>query len=99
MTADAKSTSISAGDAAITGKEDEFAGSATTSELDVHTSSYGYREGVTFVSQGLRKDNYRPVDSYEGLHRYDLDFEWAPEEERKVVRRVRHFTASIRIYY
>lgn len=98
MTADAKLTSICAGDAAVTGKE-EFAGSATTSELEVHTSGYGYREGATFVSQGLRKDNYRPVDGYEGLHRYDPDFEWAPEEERKVVRRVRHSAPSHKTYH
>ena len=31
---------------------------------------------------------YKPVESYEGRHRYDPYFEWEPHEEKKVVRRV-----------
>ena len=31
---------------------------------------------------------YKPIDSYEGAHRYDPDFEWTPAEEKKVVRKV-----------
>jgi hypothetical protein len=80
---------ISAGDVPVTGKEIELTGSASGSEVEVHKSAKGYREGTTFATHGLRQDNYRPVDSYEGLHRYDPDFEWEPEEERKVVRKVR----------
>ena len=41
-----------------------------------------------FAAEGLSKDIYRPIESYEGLHRYDPEFEWTPEEERKVVRKV-----------
>ncbi|KAL5116237.1 hypothetical protein ACEQ8H_005902 [Pleosporales sp. CAS-2024a] len=69
-------------------KEIELKESASGSETHVQFRAKGQREGTTFSRQGLRQDVYRPVDSYEGLHRYDPDFEWEPAEERKVVRRV-----------
>lgn len=90
MAADSTPASISAGDIPVTGKEVEFAASASSSEVEVHRPGKKYREGATFATHGLRQDNYRPVDSYEGLHRYDPDFEWEPEEERKVIRKVRN---------
>lgn len=31
---------------------------------------------------------YRPIDSYEGLHRYDPEFVWSPQQERRLVRKV-----------
>ncbi|KAL2838267.1 major facilitator superfamily domain-containing protein [Aspergillus pseudoustus] len=31
---------------------------------------------------------YKPIDSYEGLHRWDPDFEWTPEEEKRIVRKI-----------
>ena len=31
---------------------------------------------------------YQPIDKYEGRHRYDPYFEWEPQEEKKLVRRV-----------
>ena len=31
---------------------------------------------------------YRPIDSYEGLHRWDPDFQWTDDEEKKIVRKV-----------
>lgn len=31
---------------------------------------------------------YRPIDSYEGLHRWDPYFDWTEDEERKIVRKV-----------
>ncbi|KAF2036193.1 MFS general substrate transporter [Setomelanomma holmii] len=79
---------ISAGDVPVPGKEIELTGSASGSDVEVHKSGKGYREGTTFATNGLRQDNYRPVDTYEGLHRYDPDFEWEPEEERKVIRKI-----------
>jgi hypothetical protein len=33
---------------------------------------------------------YRPIDTYEGLHRWDPHFEWTEEEERKIVWKVRY---------
>jgi hypothetical protein len=31
---------------------------------------------------------FRPIDSYEGLHRWDPDFQWTEQEEKKIVRKV-----------
>jgi hypothetical protein len=31
---------------------------------------------------------YKPIDSYEGLHRWDPEFEWEEEEEKRLVRKV-----------
>jgi hypothetical protein len=31
-----------------------------------------------------------PIDTYEGRHRYDPEFTWEPEEERRLVRKVCH---------
>lgn len=55
---------------------------ASASGSEPHTTS------ATFNSTGLKARYYRPIDSYEGLHRYDPDFVWKPEEERKVVRKI-----------
>lgn len=46
------------------------------------------REGGTFDGSGLSEDYYKPVATYEGIHRYDPKFDWEPEEERKIVRKV-----------
>lgn len=32
---------------------------------------------------------YKPIPEYEGIHRWDPDFEWTDEEEKAVVRKVR----------
>jgi len=63
--------------------------SASASETDVSTSELP--KGRTFAGSGLHSRFYKPLDSYEGKHRYDPDFDWEPEEERKVVRKVRLF--------
>lgn len=31
---------------------------------------------------------YKPIESYEGYHRYDPSFSWEPAEERRLVRKV-----------
>jgi hypothetical protein len=31
---------------------------------------------------------YKPIDTYEGIHRWDPEFEWEEWEEKKVIRRV-----------
>lgn len=61
--------------------------SSSTSETDLHRSGLK-KDGVTFDTTGLKARFYKPIDRYEGHHRYDPDFEWEPEEERKVVRKV-----------
>jgi hypothetical protein len=44
--------------------------------------------GQAFENVGLEKF-YAPITTYEGYHRFDPEFQWEPEEERVVVRRVR----------
>lgn len=31
---------------------------------------------------------YPPIEQYEGKHRYDPEFQWEPQEEKKLVRKV-----------
>ena len=65
---------------------------ASGSEADVNKAGTRVRAGgTTFDTAGLTS-HYTPIDSYEGKHRYDPDFEWEPEEERRVVRKVRNFS-------
>lgn len=42
---------------------------------------------TTFETDSL-ETYYKPIDSYEGRHRYDPEFEWEAKEERKVVRKI-----------
>lgn len=50
--------------------------------------SKGTKPGATFISTGIDEEYYKPIAKYEGIHRYDPEFEWEPQEERKVVRKV-----------
>lgn len=34
---------------------------------------------------------YKPIDTYEGIHRWDPEFEWEESEEKKIVRKVNIF--------
>ena len=43
---------------------------------------------TTFISSGVDEEFYKPIEKYEGYHRYDPYFEWEPKEEKKVVRKV-----------
>ncbi|KAH3905515.1 hypothetical protein HBI56_200120 [Parastagonospora nodorum] len=88
MAPDPRTEPVSSGDVPAASKEIDLTESASGSEIGVHSSSKGRRGENAFSTHGLRQDNYRPVDTYEGIHRYDPDFEWEPEEERKVVRKI-----------
>lgn len=68
--------------------ESDAPSSANSSKTSLEHAGSGKR-GATWAASGLKTSHYRPVDTYEGLHRYDPDFEWEPEEERRVVRKVR----------
>ncbi|CAK3898795.1 MFS general substrate transporter [Lecanosticta acicola] len=43
--------------------------------------------GKTFETDSL-ESFYKPIESYEGYHRYDPDFQWEEKEEKRVVRRI-----------
>ncbi|KAL1600959.1 hypothetical protein SLS59_005624 [Nothophoma quercina] len=67
--------------------ETDIPSSASSSQTSLGQAGNGKR-GTTWAASGLKTAHYRPVDSYEGLHRYDPDFDWEPEEEKKVVRKI-----------
>jgi hypothetical protein len=46
-----------------------------------------YTPGGTFETAGL-ENYYSPIESYEGKHRYDPEYKWTPEDEKKIVRKV-----------
>lgn len=33
---------------------------------------------------------YKPIPTYEGIHRWDPYFQWGEEEEKKLIRKVEH---------
>lgn len=81
----------------VAGKlETDTPSTASSSQTSLGDVGAGKR-GTTWATSGLKQSHYQPVDSYEGLHRYDPNFDWEPEEERKVVRKARSH-ASICIY-
>lgn len=41
-----------------------------------------------FVDASHDQPRWKPLDSYEGAHRFDPDFEWDAAEEKKLVRKV-----------
>lgn len=43
--------------------------------------------GKTFETESL-ESFYKPIDGYEGRHRFDPNFEWEPKEEKRLVRKV-----------
>jgi hypothetical protein len=43
--------------------------------------------GEVFDTAGL-EDLYKPIPTYEGIHRYDPKFQWQETEEKKVVWKV-----------
>ncbi|KAK5116078.1 hypothetical protein LTR85_009360 [Meristemomyces frigidus] len=56
--------------------------------LAADTKLFSKTEGrVTFDTDSL-EEYYKPIDSYEGIHRYDPEFQWTPAEEKKVVRKI-----------
>ncbi|KAF1948403.1 MFS general substrate transporter [Byssothecium circinans] len=66
---------------------DDLAPSSSASDAEVHKSGLK-KDASTFAAAGLKSRLYKPIDSYEGKHRYDPDFDWEPEEERRVVRKI-----------
>ena len=45
---------------------------------------------VTFDNDSM-ESFYKPIDEYEGRHRYDPEFEWDPKDEKRIVRKVRSY--------
>ena len=79
------------------GKEKDSEKSQSISNTPVETSveAKGFfarsNQHRTFASSDSESENsfYKPIDSFEGRHRYDPQFQWEPKEERRVVRKVK----------
>lgn len=56
----------------------------------------GESDGGVFAVGG-NIDSYKPIDKYEGAHRYDPHFHWTEGEEKKLVRRVSTFHPNIKL--
>ena len=79
----------------VAGKsENDYPPSASSSETSLPHASADKR-GTTWAASGLKTSHYRPVETYEGIHRYDPDFEWEPEEEKKIIRKVQSFVSIL----
>lgn len=57
------------------------------------TSVLRNKDRTTFDNESL-ESFYKPTADYEGLHRYDPEFSWEPQEERKLVRKVSGFAMA-----
>jgi hypothetical protein len=65
---------------------------SSTSDSDL-SSSFGGRQGhIKPIDCAFDTTEdpryYKPIPEYEGIHRWDPDFEWTEEEEKAVVKKV-----------
>ncbi|KAH7561816.1 hypothetical protein BM1_02920 [Bipolaris maydis] len=73
--------SLAAGDKASSA----VAASISKKETETHKKRGREKCGSTLVSEGVASDHYKPITAYEGIHRYDPDFEWGPTEEKRII--------------
>ena len=60
---------------------------AVVSEYTTNSGQSSLAEGKAFLRiSGV--DDEEPIDTYEGKHRWDPYFEWQPDEEKRVVRKI-----------
>ena len=57
--------------------------------------SFTERAGVKAFDNVSLEDYYKPIDDYEGRHRWDPEFVWEAKEEKRVVRKVDHILIPI----
>ncbi|KAL5003232.1 major facilitator superfamily domain-containing protein [Aspergillus recurvatus] len=82
MAADEKKTlPISTGEV-----EADSRGASETDDSDREQGRPKFKKSTFSAAEDPRF--YKPIDSYEGLHRWDPDFEWTDEEERRIVRKI-----------
>jgi hypothetical protein len=56
-------------------------------------SAEAEREGAFAIDSGLETFR-RPIEGYEGAHRYDPSFQWSKEDEKKVVWKIDKWVCS-----
>ena len=59
------------------------------SQNDGHIRRFPLKQsrGPTFTETKFHK-YYEPIKNYEGIHRYDPNFEWSIKEETRIIRKV-----------
>lgn len=70
---------------------DSDAGDSSKAEyplLSTIDTSFTTRAGAKAFDNASLEQYYKPIDSYEGRHRWDPDFAWEAKEEKRVVRKV-----------
>ncbi|KAL4810206.1 major facilitator superfamily domain-containing protein [Aspergillus unguis] len=60
--------------------------SSSDSENKSSSKYKEFREAAFDQSEDPRF--YKPIDEYEGIHRWDPDFDWTEEEEKKLIRKI-----------
>ncbi|KAL4817403.1 major facilitator superfamily domain-containing protein [Aspergillus spinulosporus] len=66
--------------------EADSRGASETDDSDREQGRPGFKKSTFNATEDPRF--YKPIDTYEGLHRWDPDFEWTEEEERRIVRKI-----------
>lgn len=65
----------------------------TTSYSKTDSLRVGESQGGVIASGG-NLDSYRPIDAYEGAHRFDPLYQWTENEEKRLVRRLDYKVCS-----
>lgn len=69
-----------------------YSTTASSSETNLDSSE---KLGRNVYETEEAKDIYKPIEGYEGAHRFDPKLKWSPEEEQRLVRIVSfHFLHS-----
>jgi hypothetical protein len=63
--------------------------SNSASSSDTKLGDANERNGRHVWNSEEAKQIYKPIEGYEGAHRFDPTLTWTPEEEARLVRRVR----------
>lgn len=68
------------------GDKSQAAITAVDSDIDSDDSKQQLTQGTFDATE----DHYfyRPIDSYEGIHRWDPEFKWTQDEEKRIIRKV-----------
>lgn len=73
------------------GSSDSAESTKSASSLEANRWTKG---ATTFDNDSDLQNFYKPIERYEGYHRYDPDYTWSEEDEKKIVRKVRALNAT-----
>jgi hypothetical protein len=71
----------------LSGEKTTYDDTKDLSSLETLSTRSGHH-GDAFDTSGL-DELYKPISTYEGIHRYDPKFQWQDAEENKIIRKVR----------